>query len=284
MAMTQQCIQRHYEGAWKTQSDAATNLRDIAYSSPIEDAIVYPLYRQMIADLRLKATGGDVLDIGSGAGRWIRFFLENFSPKKLVGADYTQGSIDLLNKWFPDGSAPQTDLSFRLADITSPTLDFGQQFDLINIANVLFHIPEADLFNNAIANLKKHVKRDGMIVTTEYLPRAPVRTQWMLVRDRYHFEQTIKQAGLRIVAIKAFNIFANDPMGIEGPDDGPRGDFNKVRAMIRSLGAANAASAETTGFVINFLTEIEKAILHFCADRIPDIEMPSQKLVFLAPA
>jgi SAM-dependent methyltransferase len=284
MAMTQQCIQRHYEGAWKTQSDAATNLRDIAYSSPIEDAIVYPLYRQMIADLRLKATGGDVLDIGSGAGRWIRFFLENFSPKKLVGADYTQGSIDLLNKWFPTGSAPQTDLSFRLADITSPTLDLGQQFDLINIANVLFHIPEADLFNNAIANLKKHVKRDGMIVTTEYLPRAPVRTQWMLVRDRYHFEQAIKQAGLRIVAIKAFNIFANDPMGIEGPDDGPRGDFNKVRAMIRSLGAANAASAQTTGFVINFLTEIEKAILNFCADRIPDIEMPSQKLVFLAPA
>ena len=72
-------------------------------------------------------------------------------------------------------------------------------------------------------------------------------------------------------------------MGIEGPDDGPRGDFNKVRAMIRSLGAANAASAETTGFVINFLTEIEKALLNFCADRIPDIEMPSQKLVFLAP-
>ena len=284
MAMTQQCIQRHYEGAWKTQSDAATNLRDIAYSSPIEDAIVYPLYRRMIADLRLKATGGDVLDIGSGAGRWIRFFLENFAPKKLIGADYTQGSIDLLNKWFPTGSAPQTDLSFRLADITNPALDLGQQFDLINIANVLFHIPEADLFNNAIANLKKHVKRDGMIVTTEYLPRAPVRTQWMLVRDRYHFEQSINQAGLRIVAIKAFNIFANDPMGIEGPDDGPRGDFNKVRAMIRSLGAANAASAETTGFVISFLTEIEKALLNFCADRIPDIEMPSQKLVFLAPA
>src|SRR5207247_24055 len=73
MPMTQQCIQKHYEGAWKTKSDAATHLHDITYSSPIEDAIVYPLYRQMIADVRLKVTGGEVLDVGSGAGRWIRF-------------------------------------------------------------------------------------------------------------------------------------------------------------------------------------------------------------------
>ena len=283
MAMTQQCIQRHYEGAWKSQSDAATNLRDIAYSSPIEDAIVYPLYRRMIADLRLKATGGEVLDIGSGAGRWIRFFLENFSPKKLVGADYTQGSIDLLNKWFPAGSAPQTDLSFRLADITNPTLDFGQQFDLINIANVLFHIPEADLFNNAIANLKKHVKRDGMIVTTEYLPRAPVRTQWMLVRDRYHFEQSIKQAGLRIVAIKAFNIFANDPMGIDGPDATTRGLFMRCRQQAQSL-INGVADANGNRFIVNFLTEVENAVLTYCRERVAEIDLPSQKLVILARA
>jgi len=84
--MTQQCIRRHYEGEWKDKSDHATNLGEIAYSSPVEDAIVYPLYRQMIADLKLRVTGGDVLDIGSGSGRWIRFFLENFTPRRLTGA------------------------------------------------------------------------------------------------------------------------------------------------------------------------------------------------------
>jgi SAM-dependent methyltransferase len=284
MPMTQQCIQKHYEGAWKTTSDAASNLSEITYSSPIEDAIVYPLYRQMLADLKLNVTGGDVLDVGAGSGRWIRFFLDHFAPRRLVGADYTLASVELLKKWFPTGIAPQTQLDFRHADISDPELDLGQRFDLINIANVLFHIPEPALFTQALANLARHVNRDGMIVTTEYLPRAAIRTKWMLVRDRYSFEAAVNAAGLRIVAIKAFTVFANDPMGIDGPDAGPRGAFNKVRAMINHLGAAVQNEPTTQRFVLDFLTEIERAVLGFCRERVPDIDMPSQKLVFLAPA
>jgi SAM-dependent methyltransferase len=283
MAMTQQCIQKHYEGDWKSRSDAAADLSQITYSSPIEDAIVYPLYRQMIGDLKVKATGGDVLDVGAGSGRWIRFFLENFCPRKLVGADYTQASVDLLRKWFPAGIAPRTQLEFLHADISDPKLDLGQKFDLINIANVLFHIPEQELFTQALANLARHVARDGMIVTTEYLPRTSIRTQWMLVRDRYSFEKSVSEAGLRIVAIKAFTIFANDPMGIDGPDDGTRGSFTKVRSMINTLGGS-AQSEQATKFIVGLLTEIERALLGFCRERVAEIDMPSQKLVFLAPA
>ena len=283
MPMTQQCIRKHYEGAWKTKSDSAADLSQIAYSSPVEDSIVYPLYRQMIADLKIKAAGGDVLDVGSGSGRWIRFFLENYRPRKLVGADYTLASVELLRKWFGTSSS-QTQLDFRHADITDANLDLaGQKFDLINIANVLFHIPEQDLFTRALSNLAKHVKADGMIVTTEYLPRTSMRTEWMLVRDRYTFERSVQAASLKIVAIKAFSIFSNDPMGIDGPDNGTRGQFMKVRGMINAL-ASSAKGEESTQFVVNFLGEIERAVLGFCAERVPEIDMPSQKLVFLAPA
>ena len=282
MPMTQQCIREHYETAWKTKSDRAENLTDIAYSNPVEDAIVYPLYRQTIADLKIKADG-DVLDIGAGSGRWIRFFLENFSPRKLVGADYTLASVELLRKWFSNESASPTQISFHHGDITDPKFDLGQKFDLINIANVLFHIPEENLFKQAIANLAKHVARDGMIVTTEYLPRTSMRTQWMLVRDRYHFEKSIRDAGLRIVAIKSFSIFSNDPMGIDGPDNGTRGDFSKVRAMMNAL-KSSAQGEQGQQFVAGFFAEIERAVLSFCRERVPEIDMPSQKLVFLAPA
>src|SRR5262245_23886214 len=139
MPMTQECIRTHYESEWKTRSNAASNLADICYSSPVEDAIVYPLYRQMIHDLKIKVTGGDVLDVGAGSGRWIRFFLEHFAPRTLTGVDYTQASIDLLKGWFPHSIAPQTQLDFRRADISDLYFDLGRQFDLINIANVLFH-------------------------------------------------------------------------------------------------------------------------------------------------
>ena len=283
MAMTQDCIRTHYEGAWKEKSDGATDLSQITYSSPIEDAVLYPLYRRMIADLKIRVDGGDVLDVGSGAGRWIRFFLEHFAPRSLTGADYTRASVDLLEKWFPAERVGETRLAFGQVDITAADLDLGRRFDLINIANVLFHIPEEDKFTRALANLANHLADGGTVVTTEYLPRTSIRTQWMLVRDRYLFERAVAAAGMRIVAVKAFGVFANDPMGIDGPDAGTRGQFNKVRAMINALGAGGKGQASEQ-FVINFLTDIERAVLGFCAERVPDIDMPSQKLVFLCKA
>ena len=283
MPMTQQSIRNHYEGAWKAKSDGAANVSQIAYSSPVEDAVMYPVYRRMIADHKLNVTGGKVLDVGAGSGRWIRFFLENFRPAKLVGADYTLASVELLRKWFPASDSAPTQLDFRHADITDPKLDLGEtNFDLINIANVLFHIPEQELFANALTNLRKLVARSGVIATTEYLPRTSMRTEWMLVRDRYSFERAVEAAGLRIVAIKAFGVFANDPMGIDGPDSGPRGQFMKVRGMMNAL-MSSVQGEQNTRFMVNFFTDIERAVLSFCQERVPDIDMPSQKLVLLAP-
>jgi len=282
MPMTQQCIRTHYEASWKQMSDAAKDVSQIAYSGPVEDGILYPLYRQMIADLKIKADGGDVLDVGSGSGRWIRFFLEHFSPRSLTGSDYTRASVDLLRKWFPEHLVPQTQFEFQHADITSPDFDLGRQFDLISIANVLFHIPEHELFAQALANLSRHCRAGGTIVTTEYLPRSPIRTEWMYVRDRYTFERMVKDVGLRITAIKAFSVFANDPMGLDGFNDGPRGHFNAVRTMMNTFGAA-AKTEPAKQFAVRFLSEIERAMLAFCAERVADIDMPSQKLVFLTP-
>jgi SAM-dependent methyltransferase len=281
--MTQDAIREHYEGAWKTKSDAADDLSQISYSNPVEDAILYPVYRQMLADLRAKVTGGDVLDVGAGSGRWVRFFLEHFAPARLHGVDFAAASVDLLRKWFRPNQGRPTLLTFDQADITAPDLDLGRRFDLINIANVLFHVPEQDKFERALANLARHVKPDGLIVTTEYLPRTSMRTEWMLVRDRYSFEQSVAKAGLRVVAVKAFAVFTNDPMGIDGPDAGARGHFMRVRQMFQALSSA-VGGTDGPAFLQQTYAEVERAVLSFCRERVPDVDMPSQKLVFLAPA
>lgn len=283
MPMTQDAIREHYEGAWKDKSDAAADLSQIGYSNPVEDAVLYPVYRQMLADLKAKVTGGDVLDVGSGSGRWVRFFLEQFAPASFTGVDYTTASVDLLRKWFPADQGRPTNLAFDRVDITEAGLELGRRFDLINIANVLFHVPEADKFERALANLARHVKPDGLIVTTEYLPRTSMRTEWMLVRDRYTFEAAVARAGLRVVAIKAFAIFTNDPMGLDGPDGGPRGLFNQVRQRFQALASA-VGGTDGPAFLQQTYADVERAILSFCRERVPDVDMPSQKLVFLAPA
>jgi SAM-dependent methyltransferase len=280
MPMTQDDIRRHYEQDWKAKSDAAADADGLRYSNPVEDAVLYPAYERLLRDLNVGVDGGAVLDVGSGSGRWVRYFLERFRPARLLGVDYTQASVDLLNKWCATASSAAR-LEFRRADITEPNVDFGEKFDLVNIANVLFHIPETDRFTRAVQNLARHLKPAGRIVTTEYLPRTTMRTQWMLVRSRYEFEAIAAQAGLRIVDVRPTAFFCNDPMGIDGPDAGARQHFNLVRNAMQHLQTGNADPG-TRQFLTQFFTEIEKACLSFCGERMSPMDLPSQKLVVLA--
>ncbi len=73
----------------------------------------------------MKVDGGSVLDVGSGSGRWVRFFLERFKPERFTGVDYAQASVELLGTWFPQGATPGTRLEFRHASIADPGLISG---------------------------------------------------------------------------------------------------------------------------------------------------------------
>jgi hypothetical protein len=159
-------------------------------------------------------------------------------------------------------------------------VDLGRKFDLINVMNVLFHIPEPDRFMHAMRNLAAHLLSGGRIVTTEYLPRQTMRTTWMLVRSRYDFETAAAAAGLRVVAVKASCFFSNDPMGLEGPDNGVRNQFNAVRAGMNQI-TGLCTNDQAKAFFTKFLSDVENAMLGFCRERIADQELPSQKLVVL---
>jgi SAM-dependent methyltransferase len=281
MPLMQEDIRQHYEREWKQSDETANDDTGLIYSNPIEDAVLYPIYQQLLADLKVKVNGGKVLDVGAGSGRWVRYFTQRFQPALLIGIDFTQASIDLLQRRY--SNVPKIPTAFRTADLTQPGLELGERFDLINVMNVLFHIPEADRFATALTNLARHITSDGRIVTTEYLPRMTMRTNWMLVRSRYDFEAAIAAAGLRIVGIKASSIYCNDPLGLDGHDAGLRGQFNLVRAEINQI-LALAMNATAKAFFVKFLSDMESSVLNFCKERLADVEMPSQKLVVLAAA
>lgn len=276
MPMTQQDIHSHYDQEWKKKSDDASDISDLSYSNPIEDAVLYPAYEKLIRDFSL-AANGRVLDVGSGSGRWIRFFTERFTPRSLLGIDFSESSIELLRKW---GKEHKGSVEFRQVDITEPDLDLKCEFDLINVANVLFHIPEPDRFARAITNLIRHLAPGGAIVTTEYLPRCTMRTEWMIVRSRYEFQAMMEVAGLEIAGVRAVNFFVNDPMGIDGLDDGLRQQFNQVRGRIDSL-LGSKLDENVMAFMIELLSTIEQTAIDFAREHLADTELPGQKLVVL---
>jgi len=197
MPLMQEDIRRHYEQAWKKIDDNATDESGLAYSNPVEDAVLYPIYQRLIADQKIALDGGKILDVGAGSGRWIRFFLERFTPAMLMGIDFASSSVEMLQRRYGNHSSVKT--IFRTADLTEAGLDLGEKFDLINVMNVLFHIPEPDRFSNAMKNLANHLVPGGRIVSTEYMPRTTMRTNWMLVRSRYEIEAAA--AGARIPTI-----------------------------------------------------------------------------------
>jgi SAM-dependent methyltransferase len=279
--MMQEDVRRHYEQTWKQVDQTAQDETALAYSNPIEDAVLYPVYRRLISDLKIQADNGKILDVGAGSGRWIRFFLDNFSPSLLTGIDFTAASIDLLQRRYANHSKTRT--VFQAADLTDPTLNLNEKFDLINVMNVLFHIPEPDRFDVAMRNLANHLAPGGRIVTTEYMPRTTMRTNWMLVRSRYEMEAAAATVGLKIAAIRATSIFTNDPMGLDGPDTGVRHQFNVVRTEVNQI-LGLQMNDQLRQFFTKFLSDVELATLNFCAERIAEVDMPSQKLVVLAAA
>jgi len=148
---------------------------------------------------------------------------------------------------------------------------------------VLFHIPEADRFAVAMRNLSNHLASGGRIVTSEYMPRGSMRTNWMLVRSRYEMESAAAAVGLRIAAIRASCVYGNDPMGIDGPDAGLRQQFNAVRSGMNQI-LAMQMNDQLRQFFTRFLTDVELSVLNFCKERMAEVDMPSQKLVVLMAA
>ncbi len=101
-----------------------------------------------------------------------------------------------------------------------------------------------------------------------------------MVRSRDEFEAAVAAAGLGIAEIRAFSFFANDPMGLDGPDQAVRGAFHKVRSGVQTiLGLKTDAAAKK--FFVEFLADVERATIAFARERIADVDLPSQKLVVL---
>ena len=277
--LLQQDIRDHYEKAW-AEVDASTDAGALNYSSPIEDAVLYPTYQRLLRDVNATVDGGSILDVGCGSGRWTRYFLDRYKPARYTGVDFARPSVDLLTRRYgtADGS-----VAFATADITQPDLDLGGKFDLINVMNVLFHIPEPDKFAAALANIGAHLSPRGVAVTTEYLPRQTVRTTWMLVRSRYDFAAAVAAAGMEIATVRASCFFSNDPMGIDGTDPIMLNRFHVVRGHFQRI-MELPMNAEARTYFTQVLSDVDAAALEFCRSRMTEADLPAQKLVVLRRA
>jgi SAM-dependent methyltransferase len=194
---------------------------------------------QILDKNEVPVSGKSVLDIGSGTGFFIDYYLQR-QVGSIVGVDITDSSIRYLKDNYPSGT-------YFNADISEKSLPFQGSFDIVSAMGVLYHIVNDECFSQAIKNICAFISPGGYLLIsdsfkTPFLPTA----KHAHMRPLEEYQLLFAENGVSIVEIMPVYFMANrtyipiiGPAIINGLN---LGQFlynldNNLRAKKRSNGA-----------------------------------------------
>jgi len=145
-----------------------------------------------------------VLDIGSGAGHWIDFYLQVFQAENVVGIEISQPCVDALQQKYSEAN----NVCIIEADISSADFKLTQKFDCINAVGVMFHIVDDDLWKQAVRNLSNHLKEDGFIIVGGQFGYITQNVQFHFTDDFSTWEE-VREKDRQAEATKASEVLVN---------------------------------------------------------------------------
>jgi|WetSurSiteA1Bulk_404760.scaffolds.fasta_scaffold16034_2 SAM-dependent methyltransferase len=154
----------------------------------------------LIQKYNIRFEGKNILDIGSGYGYYIEYFLEK-SPLSISGLDITEASINFLKQKFPN-------LSFYKLDISEPIPVFDKKFDFISAISVMIHIVDDDKFVTAVNNLCNLLSGDGyLLLSDSYRKSFLPHVKHVKMRDKSSYESLFAGFDIEIVEILPVHYF-----------------------------------------------------------------------------
>ena len=157
-------------------------------------------------------TGRSVLDIGSGTGIWLDFWHKH-GVERVVGLDFTQISINRLQKWFPNDLIVRADVS----EIPLPLPD-AARFDIISAFDVLLHIIDTDAFRRALANLACCCVPGGWLIISDaivegqgYVPKYTYAAH-NKVRSLTEYRDELRAHGFVIDSVRPATVLLGNPL------------------------------------------------------------------------
>lgn len=100
-----------------------------------------------------------VLDVGSGTGHWVDFYLDVYLAKSVTAVEFVPQMAEFLRGKY----AARPEVTVLQADIAVELLP-AREFDIVNAIGVMFHIVNDDLWRRAIASLFASLKPDGLVL------------------------------------------------------------------------------------------------------------------------
>ena len=120
----------------------------------VENSIIRGLLRCQVKD------NPAVLDLGSGAGHWIEFYLSTFGARHVCGLDISKTCVDKLREKY----AHSDRVAIVEGDLTDKSFCVDRKFDIVNAIGVVFHIVDDGLWLQALINMRSLLNDDGLLI------------------------------------------------------------------------------------------------------------------------
>lgn len=153
---------RFFESWHRASPDSLSDADTIAAS---RSALATRFHYNAVENSILEALAGRpsprrVLDVGSGAGHWIDFYLDVVGAGEVVGLEISEPAVRALESRYAGNAA----ISIVEADVAEPGFELGREFDVVNAIGVMFHIVEDERWERAVAALARHLAPGGALV------------------------------------------------------------------------------------------------------------------------
>lgn len=133
-------------------------IRALARRSPPPKAAMVEAWRALQQRQKLR-----VLDIGSGTGHWVDFFLEVYFAGSVTAVEITGQMADFLKTKY----AQDPRVGVLHADIADPSFDaasLGAPMDYVSAIGVMFHIVDDQRWERAMRVLRDATRPDGLLL------------------------------------------------------------------------------------------------------------------------
>jgi nicotinate-nucleotide adenylyltransferase len=155
-----------------------------------------------LRDAGVTLAGKRVLDVGSGTGFFVAFYLERGAD--VTGLDLAEVSVERLRGRFPNAQFLRADVSDQVP---------GGTFDVVNAFDVLYHITDHAKWSAAIRHLAGAVAPGGVFVLTDLFGEGGHEAEHNVIRPLAQYRDALGAAGLTLGRMYPTHVLLNRALG-----------------------------------------------------------------------
>jgi len=164
------------------------------------------VFLRLVRELSRDLATARVLDVGSGTGFYIERWRELGVPD-ITGSDITEVAVAQLEKRFPDNRFFRMNIGEDIGPVAN------DRFDFVTCMDVMIHIVDDTLYQNALTNMCKLLDPGGRLIFSDLFLHAPARRfEYIVHRPLDAVEDACRLAGFEIVERRPMFVLMNEPV------------------------------------------------------------------------